>query len=124
MYLYYNRIVGGLRMQQESYPMKECLGDKDMIDAAYGAPCYQGDYILEPELHAGCGSNKALLDREGAKSVILKKNLGQSEVRALLRQMEDDMWLSPNTQKVEFFFVTYNGELDLVTATFINFFFT
>lgn len=120
MYIYYQRIIGGIRVRQERYPEKPCLGSESTITSSYGATCYDGDYVLEPELHAGMAFNEALGD---GMAFFLKKNLGQGEIRAILREKEDQHWLSPATQKIEINMAVYNGALDMVTVTWINFFF-
>merc|ERR1719428_1546587 len=47
MYLYYNRLIGGLRMRQEIARLQDC-GNPDIIDSSYGTGCFDNDYWLEP----------------------------------------------------------------------------
>jgi len=54
--------------------------------------------------------------------VYLLSGWGGDKVREELRKLENKLWFSPRTSKVEITFVTYNAHQDLVTATYIFFF--
>lgn len=124
MYLYYNRIVGGLRLRQEASEEIECPGDPELVSAIYGGPCFPDRYWTQLESYHGLGMNKDDIGRLGAEPTVLRTGWTQAEVRAKLRELEDAVWFSPATQKMEGTFITYNGKLDSLTVTYLNFFFT
>lgn len=124
MYLYFQRVIGGVRFRQEARDETTCPGQEDVVAAVFGAGCFPGEYWLQPESHRGLSTNAELTDKSHSKTTYLKTGLSQAEIRTQLRTLEDEQWLSSRAQKVELSFVTYNANLHSLTFTYVNFFFS
>lgn len=123
MYLYFNRMLGGVRLRAEARTPEKCPGPPDLVKEIFDGPCFPSDYWLEPDLHSGLQINKEQIDKPTSPTEILRGGASQSDVRKELFRLEKEKWLNPAVQKVEISFVTYNGHVDAITITFINFFF-
>eukprot|EP00747_Dinoflagellata_sp_TGD_P184661 gnl/TRDRNA2_/TRDRNA2_40502_c0_seq1.p1 gnl/TRDRNA2_/TRDRNA2_40502_c0~~gnl/TRDRNA2_/TRDRNA2_40502_c0_seq1.p1 ORF type:complete len:829 (-),score=132.38 gnl/TRDRNA2_/TRDRNA2_40502_c0_seq1:39-2525(-) len=122
MYLYYNRLLGGMRLRQENRggDAADCPEAGGLADKVFAAPCYFGKYWLKPEMREGMEIDHSMVK----ETIIVKTLLSQAEVRQQLRKLEDELWVSPASQKVEISFASYNGNLGVLSLTFVNFFFT
>jgi hypothetical protein len=65
---------------------------------------------------------KEYVNQPGGETVYLLSRWSVPYVREQLRKLENRLWFSPRTSKVEIMFITYNPHKDLVTATHIFFF--
>ncbi|CAK0789233.1 unnamed protein product, partial [Prorocentrum cordatum] len=122
-YLYYHSIVGGARMQQEYMPVKSCP-DEVFHGSLFSGNCVPGmepNYMLEPEPQQAFFPYDTQYLNTSTR-VFLKAHTSQADLRAQLRELEDQVWLSPHTAKVEIVYTTYNPHLNSMTLTFINFF--
>lgn len=123
MYLYFNRMIGGVRMRAESREPESCPGPNDLVKAAFNAPCFDSDYWLNPDLHLGLKTKKDYVNKPASKTEVLRAGWSQQKVRQELLRLEKEKWLNPAVQKLELSFVTFNGHIDVVTITYVNFFF-
>jgi len=119
-YLLYNNIVGGVRLRQERDAIVDCkVGDEELRAKVHAGSCVPAtSYWLMPELHQGLVMDETLLDQPGGRTVYLPSKMPQDRVRQALRELENQMWFSPQTAKVEVLFTTYNPHEDLLTATY------
>lgn len=124
MYLYHNRMVGGLRFRQEAREVMTCPGDPEIVSAIYGAPCYPDEVWDTPDGLSKFAMDSQFLRAPGAEPALIRTGLTQSEVRRELRRFEDAMWFRPRVRKMEVSFLSYNGGLHGITITYMLFFFT
>eukprot|EP00811_Abedinium_folium_P015950 NODE_248_length_3296_cov_7.873462.p1 GENE.NODE_248_length_3296_cov_7.873462~~NODE_248_length_3296_cov_7.873462.p1 ORF type:complete len:598 (-),score=132.90 NODE_248_length_3296_cov_7.873462:201-1994(-) len=66
---------------------------------------------------------EALLNRPGGETHFILSNTSQMHARQQLRALENAIWVTPLTAKVEVLLPTYNTHLGMLTATYILFFF-
>eukprot|EP00928_Gymnodinium_smaydae_P038534 TRINITY_DN26565_c0_g1_i2.p1 TRINITY_DN26565_c0_g1~~TRINITY_DN26565_c0_g1_i2.p1 ORF type:complete len:780 (-),score=170.06 TRINITY_DN26565_c0_g1_i2:238-2577(-) len=121
-YLFYNSILGGMRLRQEMTDDYDCPGrtqDAAFVAAHNGACVPDNGYWLKPELHSALGMIDEQVNKPAAKNQYLLSKSTQTEIRAQLRQLENNAWINPRTAKVEMLYTTYNAHLDLFTCTFI-----
>lgn len=140
-YLFYNSIVGGVKLSQETTEAGPCelpinplwwqddttFSDlwKAIHEGLYTGSCVNdGDVWLRPEKHSALGEHTENKARGAYKTQYLLSNLRQTEIRRQLLQLEDEVWLSPETSKVEVLFTTFNPHKEVFTATFCMFFLT
>lgn len=123
-YLFYHRVIGGVRMRQERTPLVACPARVEGLRGSiFRGQCVGGqDYWLKPELHQGLSIDMSLVNRPGGETVHLMSRRSQTEIRTQLKGLEDRAWFSPQTSKIELLFTTYNVNEDLVTATYVMFF--
>lgn len=57
----------------------------------------------------------------GGENVYVPSRLPQDQVRAVFRQLENNLWFAPETVKIEITFVTYHAEQDILVVTHIWF---
>jgi len=120
-YLFYNTIIGGMRMRQEYTDPAECPGhDADLTRAVHNGECvpYLG-YWLMPEVANALQTDESKTNHPKAQDVYLLSGLSQKLIRSQLRALENSLWLNPRTAKVELQYTTYNPHLDLFTSTFV-----
>jgi hypothetical protein len=120
-YLYYNSVVGGVRMRQERTDVETCPNsDTDLKASLHRGLCVPDvGYFLMPELHSALRTDVSLTDKPGGRTVYLKSLETQISVRDQLRKLENDVWLGPYTAKVEVLLTTYNAHLDIFSATYV-----
>jgi len=121
VYLYYNSIIGGVRLSQERASLNAC--QDEVSDLLYYGKCSEDrrDYMLPPQLHPSFYPVTDRLNLEGGDTVYFLSGTARSEIRKELRELENRVWLAPQTEKIEILFATYNPQLQVVTATFIFF---
>eukprot|EP00928_Gymnodinium_smaydae_P079667 TRINITY_DN63535_c0_g1_i1.p1 TRINITY_DN63535_c0_g1~~TRINITY_DN63535_c0_g1_i1.p1 ORF type:complete len:795 (-),score=124.47 TRINITY_DN63535_c0_g1_i1:297-2681(-) len=122
-YLFYNSILGGMRIRQERTDDIDCPAasmDAELASSAHKGACVPDNgYWLRPELHSALGMYEEQVNKPEAKNQYLLSGQSQTEIRAQLRKLENDAWINPRTAKVEMLYTTYNAHLDLFTCTFI-----
>jgi len=120
-YLYYNSIVGGVRLLQERATTQQCTPNTRF--SFHSGQCFSENlYWLKPELHTGLSYNKDWVDTPGGETKYLLAGSKQSTIRQITRALEDQAWIGPETAKVEILLPTYNQHIETLTATFITFF--
>lgn len=123
-YLWFNTVVGGLRMRQERLSTQDCEVNQDMKDSLYLGKCTEaGAYYMMPEKMTALAADESLVNLNDAPDQYFKTKQPMTEIYELLRQLERDAWFSPLTNKVELMFTTYNAHQGMVTATFVTFLF-
>merc|ERR1719460_83568 len=124
-YLYYNSVVAGVRLRQERSDVEDCPNDdSSLLSALFKGLCVADEgYFLRPELHAALRTDTSLVNRPGGATIYLPSLISQREIRKQVQQLENEVWLSPYTAKVEILLTTYNAHLDVFTATYIWIFF-
>merc|ERR1719265_2703185 len=106
MYLFYHRVLGGVRLQQELADESECGGP---LRAAYGMPCYSSPYYLEPEVLTNFEPYVTQINRERGETQFFLVPSSLADVRAKVMELEDQMWARQATQRIEVAFPTYNA---------------
>mmetsp|Transcript_45779 Transcript_45779/g.88046 ORF Transcript_45779/g.88046 Transcript_45779/m.88046 type:complete len:868 (-) Transcript_45779:31-2634(-) len=121
-YLMFHSIVAGVRLRQERYDAIAC--DPQISKSLHAGKCKPDmlHYWLYPELTEAKHMNARHVNRPGGEDEFLLSRWNQSLVREHLRRLENRVWFSPETAKVEITFTTYNAHLDLVTVTYVFFF--
>merc|ERR1719316_435057 len=118
MHLYYNRIIGGMRLRQEQAPEVPCQGEMGRMEQSQ--KCFSSPYYLEPDIRDALEVDSNLIDQPGGQTVWLKFPDSQAAAREQLRQLEDARWFSYAAQKIEIFFASYNAIARFFTLTYIN----
>lgn len=125
MYLYFNRVVGGVRLRQERSEEQECAVTDELQSQIYnGTGCYGGAYWLSPDYTETFNVDIDLTDHPDAPTHVLRTGLPQYDIRSQLKRLEEAIWFTPATQRVEVTLMTYNANADALTVTYINFYFT
>jgi hypothetical protein len=109
-------------MRQERASVTDCPNPDNLPvkQALYAGLCVEETgYFLKPERHSSLFIKKDLINRPGAETVYLKSRVSQSNVRKQLRALEDRVWFSPYTSKIEVLFTLYNAHLDIFSATYL-----
>lgn len=120
-YLYYNSVIGGVRLSQERSVSHACPnGDDDLRRSLHRGVCLPDEgYVLKPELHAALRMDSDLLNQPGGETQYLPAFESQAAIRSALSKLEDQVWLSPYTAKVEVLLTTYNAHFDVFSATYL-----
>jgi len=120
-YLYYNSVVGGVRLRQERTEAEACPNDDDGLRLSLHQGLCVPDlgYFLRPELHSALRPHEDLINLPGGETVYLPALAPQSVIRSTFRKLEDQLWLNPHTAKIEVLLTTYNAHLDIFAATYI-----
>lgn len=123
-YLFYNSMVGGLRLRQERKETVPCPGaDVELVESVHSGKCVPNDgHWFEPEVIQGMHTNEHLLNLHGGETQYFPSGTPRATVFQQLRALENMAWFDPQTSKIEILFVTYNAHQDCLTVTFINFY--
>lgn len=119
-YLVHSSIVGGVRMRQERVPAEACpTADED--GKAHAGLCIPDTlgYWLAQEFTRLLQFETKFENLPGGETVYLLSRQQQSDVRDVVRGLEDRMWFSPETAKIEILFTVYSPRHNVLTATFI-----
>lgn len=121
VYLYYHSVVAGVRLRQERGAPEKCpIADASLRTGMHRGQCVApSGYFLKPERQTSFGIRPELGNQPGGKNVYLQSRKSQGAIRQDLHKLEDQVWLSPETAKVEVLFTLYNPHLDIFSATFI-----
>lgn len=118
IYLFYQTIIGGVRLRQQQVVSKECSSG----DTKHTTECYENnDNWLKPELHNFFVTTDTV-NLPGAETHYLRSRTPRSDVRAELRKLEDTAWFNERSTMVEILFTTHNHHIDVFVATFIRFY--
>eukprot|EP00931_Biecheleriopsis_adriatica_P090894 TRINITY_DN64801_c0_g1_i1.p1 TRINITY_DN64801_c0_g1~~TRINITY_DN64801_c0_g1_i1.p1 ORF type:complete len:902 (+),score=111.03 TRINITY_DN64801_c0_g1_i1:115-2820(+) len=113
-YLWFNSVVGGVRLKQSRAVVIDCPGDK-----AYASHLHSG-LCIEPVDRAWSKpeswSSWHMEDVAGGETVFISSGIPQAGVRQQLRDLEKAAWLNPLTTRVEMLFITYNPHIDLLVV--------
>lgn len=120
LWLNFNRVVGGIRMQQErsgdDKKEKEC-GSIKILRAFYGMDCVAGHgYELDPEMRG------ARTTTDPQNTVWLYLYQGMDSLKASVWELEKTRWFDRQTKKIEIAIPIFNGELGIHTLMYVNFF--
>jgi hypothetical protein len=120
-YLYYNSAIGGVRLRQERSEPEDCPNaDDTLLSVLFRGVCVpEQGYFLKPDRYSALFINEDMIDKSGGETVYLQSRTPQSMIREQLHALEDRVWFSPNTAKVEVLFTMYNAHLDLFSATYL-----
>jgi hypothetical protein len=148
-YLHYNRIIGGIRMQQEiapsGYDLCRIPGniDEDIWKEWLGKPCMPStpQYLLSPQPEEaetwGSGSSGPKrvewlitavkpLDQLQKKVIDMEDGCSQlagKNASCSCQSCDNHPWVDESTQRIEIGFVSYNYEYGLISLVTANFFF-
>lgn len=125
-YLFHNEIVAGMRMQQEYTPEVQCPQSTEKFRGElFSSECLDfGPYKLNPELSAILFNNPELLDHPNGRTVYLPSLTPLTTLLNITRQLENEVWFSPKTRKINILYTTYNPTYNTLTGTFIWFILT
>eukprot|EP00928_Gymnodinium_smaydae_P021197 TRINITY_DN18250_c0_g3_i1.p1 TRINITY_DN18250_c0_g3~~TRINITY_DN18250_c0_g3_i1.p1 ORF type:complete len:958 (-),score=117.64 TRINITY_DN18250_c0_g3_i1:466-3339(-) len=117
-YLYYNNVIGGVRLRQERNEPGPCKADNG--GALHPGSCVSGSSMwLRPELRDAIRFDFEAATIPGAEQAYLLSNTLQEEVREQLWGLERKVWFHPETRKIEITLPTYNPHMNLLTTTII-----
>jgi len=117
-YLNFNKKVAPLRLIQESVASKDCA-NTDM-SLKFQLQCnkeMQLDLTLDP---TAFDISQIMFSEARNKSVFLR----DTDFKSKLRSLETEEWLDPRTYRVMVSLLTYNGNVDLLTMTNVQFMFS
>lgn len=122
-YLFHQEAIGGLRLRQEFTPQKPCSDSTEKFRGRlFSGHCLDvGPYKLKPEISYLLQGDKNLVDHPDGRTVYFPTRRSLSEMRNVTRELENEVWFSPYTQKIDLLYTTYNPNYDSVTATNIFF---
>eukprot|EP00928_Gymnodinium_smaydae_P049401 TRINITY_DN3314_c0_g1_i1.p1 TRINITY_DN3314_c0_g1~~TRINITY_DN3314_c0_g1_i1.p1 ORF type:complete len:944 (+),score=180.84 TRINITY_DN3314_c0_g1_i1:109-2940(+) len=122
-YLFFNSIIGGLRLRQEQLDIVPCASP-GLAGTAYDNSCVAStkDYWLKPDLDTILWTDEDLVNKAGGETYYILSQTAQSDVRRQLRDLENRAWVNQRTAKVELLFTTYNAHQNIFVATYVNFF--
>lgn len=121
MYLYFNRIIGGMRLRQYKAAPVDCWGT-ERLAVAYGQPCFPSVYYLEPEHPESLEPDQEKVANSLTEWFLLPSPL--KDVRIRLKELEDEAWLQQGTERVEVAFPSFNANEGLLTMTYMHIFVT
>jgi len=118
--IYYNRVVGGIRLRQERNVVVPCVPNPE-LDAFYNADCKGNvkDYSLDPDIDVARSMSP---DEEWTKWLWVHEEAETVEEK--VKQLELTGWLDKNTEKIEISIPIYNAEYSVHSLINVNFFFT
>ena len=121
-YLYFHSIIGGIRLRQEQSEPIQCIaGNEQYRLSVHSGECIPDlGYWLEPELQNALHTDLSITDLPGGETVYLASRTPLTEIRRQLRELENRIWLSPKSARVEIMLTTYNAHSDLFTATYVK----
>jgi len=116
--LQYNKIIGGVRVQQERGHRHECETMPEFHEF-YGKKCVgPSGYELFPEM----SNAKMSTDPQGIFWLYANENL--SNLTQACHEREARGWLNEATRKVEVAIPVFNGELGVYSIVYVDFFFS
>mmetsp|Transcript_25161 Transcript_25161/g.49281 ORF Transcript_25161/g.49281 Transcript_25161/m.49281 type:complete len:878 (+) Transcript_25161:95-2728(+) len=120
-YLLYFSIVGGVRLRQERVPSRDCA--TPYSKSAHVGKCIPDDldYWLQPELRRVLDIDERFVNQAGGETQYLLSRTPQSEVREILTGLENRMWFSPSTRRVDILFTVYHPQLRAIAPIYIVF---
>eukprot|EP00811_Abedinium_folium_P019892 NODE_2885_length_2127_cov_3.454500.p1 GENE.NODE_2885_length_2127_cov_3.454500~~NODE_2885_length_2127_cov_3.454500.p1 ORF type:complete len:640 (-),score=182.18 NODE_2885_length_2127_cov_3.454500:206-2125(-) len=123
VYLNYFTVLGGVRLRQESIDGADCPRGTNVYNGVCLKEGQGHGYWLQPDMSYALHMDEKLLDKPRGETVYLDSRETQTNIRQQLRELENNIWVNPHTAKVEVLLPTYNAHLDMITATYILFFF-
>lgn len=119
VYLYYHSVVGGIRLRQERGTSEGCT-DSNLLPSVHKGQCVPStSYFLKPDRQQSFDIKQELINQKGGETIYLKSRKTAGDIRKELHALEDRVWLSPETGKVEVLITLYNPHLDIFSATVI-----
>jgi len=124
-YLFFNEIIGGVRMRQEQLPVVDCA-DTKYFGHTYNTPCIEVNEgaWLPPDLDAVLHVDADKIDKPGGESVYFRSGMDLKDVHSSVRILENRRWLNQRTGRIEITFATYNNHVDMFVGVFIDLFIT
>lgn len=117
-YLWFNTVVGGVRMRQSIATQIECPASKSYASKLHSGVCIKPRQVwLKPESWLNLFDSAAYTDMD---TFFLLSGSPQAEIRKKLRDLENKAWLNPMSQDIEFLFIVYNAHIDLLVVTQIS----
>merc|ERR1712232_1457828 len=124
---YFNTMVGGVRLRQARTDLLDCPNsDEDLVRSMHRGACVSTahDWHDKPDFMKAVthSFDSDLSNKPGGEDVFLLSGWNQSVVRQELNKIENYGWLNPQTKKVEILITTYNAHKDVLSVTYIFFF--
>jgi hypothetical protein len=119
--IYYNRIVGGIRLRQERAHSVTCDKSPE-LNPFYRTECMGGtlqDYSLDPDIDKARSMNA---DETVTKWLWVHQEY--DDVAEMVKQMELTGWIDHNTEKVEISIPVYNAEYSVHSLINVNLYFS
>jgi len=121
VYVYYNRIIGGIRISQErDETVTGCREWAPGLQEAYGMPCVGGQTYEQPEMSEMRFTPAPKESR--VTWLYIQKDI--DVINSEVLQMELDSWLDKRTQKIQVSLPVYNAEYGIHTLIRMNLFFS
>lgn len=122
-YLFHQQSVGGLRMRQEYTPEQPCSEFTEKFRGRlFSGRCLDfGPYKLMPEVSSLLRSDEEFVDHPNGRTVYFTTGTSLESMRNTTRDLENQVWFSPRTRKIDLLYTTYNPTYNSVTATNIFF---
>jgi len=127
-YLRFNRLFGGVVLQQTRAPLEPC-SVTSLFPLAIRKDCTfskRGTSVnlqLEPERFDVLGAQHGRVNRpDPNRTVWLLLSYSNQTIGDILDRMERDQWLDRQTVRMGINFLTYNADFDLLTYTMVNIF--
>lgn len=116
--LNYNKIIGGVRFQQERATSTTCSAAVDGLNLFYGASCTGTAYETDPESWPA----RVTTNPQKVKWFYVREERAVMDDRLLV--MEANGWGDRFTKKIEVSVPVYNAEFGLHSLIYFNFFFS
>jgi hypothetical protein len=122
-YLFHQQSVGGMRMRQEYTAGQACSDSTEKFRGRlFSGICLDfGPYKLMPEVSGLLRSDEGFTDHPNGGTVYFPTRTPLVTMLNITRTLENDVWFSPYTRKIDLLYTTYNPTYNSVTATNIFF---
>lgn len=117
IYLNYNRILGGVRLEQERAEPKLCSHASALLTWYHG-DCYGDAYEVDPETWTA----RQVTPADRVEWLFISEPAGQ--IRDHVMTLRDEGWIDAATRKIKMSIPVYTGEFGLHSLITINFFFS
>jgi hypothetical protein len=122
-YLFHQQSVGGMRLRQEYTPAQACSDSAEKFKGRlFSGLCLDvGPYKLSPEVSGLLRKDDEYIDHPNGRTVYFTTKTSLDAMLNITRELENDVWFSPYTRKIDLLYTTYNPTYNSVTATNIFF---
>eukprot|EP00931_Biecheleriopsis_adriatica_P000594 TRINITY_DN10066_c0_g5_i1.p1 TRINITY_DN10066_c0_g5~~TRINITY_DN10066_c0_g5_i1.p1 ORF type:complete len:912 (-),score=171.94 TRINITY_DN10066_c0_g5_i1:116-2806(-) len=115
-YLWFNTVIGGVRLQQEQVKVTSC-SDEFGQNLHRGICTEEGRHWISMQKETYLDMDSSRMNTPRAETIFLLAGSTQKDIRQQLRAHENAAWLSPLTSKLMVTFPTYNPHLQAIAVT-------
>jgi len=125
-YLHYNRIFGGIRLEQELTQPRPCKNSR--LAATYGKPCYPTEEVTPLDINLQPEAYDILVtagNYDPEWQVWFRSS--DADIKTIIGQLEDlelSGWINDATVRARISALFYNPHFQLLTLNQVNFYFT